>query len=773
MTRRHLLISILIAIAGSLNGASSALADGIIIPEPPICEFGPCPGPIPITQLSIEYHRVRVQIDDQVAITHVDQVFRNDNDWVVEGTYVFPLPKDAAVDQFTLWIDGEPVEGKILTREEARRIYEEIVYSLRDPALLEYMDQGAVQASVFPIQPGDTRRIELEYTQILPADSGLIQFKYPLNTEKFSALPLEEVSIVVEIASDAALKAIYSPTHAIAVDRRGDARAVVSYEASNILPDKDFDLYFSVAEDEIGLNLLSYRDPEGGDGFFLLMASPGFESDADAAIPKDVLLILDQSGSMEGEKFRQAQDALKYVLDHLNPSDRFNIIAFSTGTQSYASGLRSSEEASEAMRWVDALSARGSTDINRALLEGVRQLSQERTSVMIFLTDGLPTEGVVNADMILSNIKDAAPNSLRLFAFGVGFDVDTFLLDSLAENHHGATTYVAPGQAIDEIVSGFYAKVNSPILTDIELDFGEVIAYDMYPDPLPDLFSGSQLILVGRYRDPAFSPIRLTGDVQGSTQTFVYDDVRFRQSGGDEFLPRLWATRKIGALLKEIRLHGPEQELVDQIVKLSIRYGIVTPYTSYLVTEPGALSLDVQEELSRQAFSDMASAPTEVTGQSAVERAAGESNLAEAEIAPSDGFEGLVKIVGSKAFRNLLGVWIDTSVDPETADPVRVPFLSEDYFELAGADPLLGDALALGPAVIVNFNGVVYEVVDAQASGDELILPEQEPVEEPVPFDEVDAQPVSGGRAINLPCIGSLGLIGMVIIPGVWRRRPR
>jgi Ca-activated chloride channel family protein len=137
---------------------------------------------------------------------------------------------------FTLWIDGEPVEGKILTREEARRIYEEIVYSLRDPALLEYMDQGAVQASVFPIQPGDTRRIELEYTQILPADSGLIQFKYPLNTEKFSALPLEEVSIVVEIASDAALKAIYSPTHAIAVDRRGDARAVVSYEASNILP---------------------------------------------------------------------------------------------------------------------------------------------------------------------------------------------------------------------------------------------------------------------------------------------------------------------------------------------------------------------------------------------------------------------------------------------------------------------------------------------------------------------------------------------------------
>jgi Ca-activated chloride channel family protein len=758
-------------LAGSLMGAGSALADGIIIPEPPVCEFGPCPGPIPITQLSIEYHRVRVTIEDQVAITHVDQVFRNDNDWVVEGTYIFPLPKDAAVDQFTLWIDGEPVEGKILSREEARRIYEEIVYSLRDPALLEYMDQGAVQASVFPIEPGDTRRIELEYTQILPADSGLIQFKYPLNTEKFSALPLEEVSIVVEIDSNAPLKAIYSPTHSVAIDRQGDSRATVSYEASHVLPDKDFDLYYSVAEDAIGLNLLSYRDPEGGDGFFLLMASPGFESDPDAAIPKDVLLILDQSGSMEGDKFRQAQDALKYVLDHLNPNDRFNIIAFSTGSQSYASGLRSSEEASEAMRWVDSLSARGSTDINRALLEGVQQLSRERTSVMIFLTDGIPTEGVVNTEMLLDNIQEAAPSNLRLFAFGVGFDVDTFLLDSLAENHHGATTYVSPGQAIDEIVSGFYAKVNSPILTDIELDFGDVVVYDMYPDPLPDLFSGSQLILVGRYRDAAFSPIRLTGRVQGNTQSFEYDDVRFRQSGGDEFLPRLWATRKIGSLLREIRLHGPEQELVDQIVKLSIRYGIVTPYTSYLVTEPGALSLEVQEELSRQTFSDMAAAPTEVTGQSAVERAEGESNLADAEIAPSEGFEGIVKIIGSKAFRYLQGVWIDTSVDPEQIDTIQVPFLSPDYFELAGADPQLGDALALGPAVIVDFDGMVYEIVDAEATGDEFVLPEQEPIEEPVPFDDVDARPVSGGRAINLPCIGSLGLIGMVILPAAWRRK--
>ncbi|HEY43985.1 MAG TPA: VWA domain-containing protein, partial [Anaerolineae bacterium] len=759
-----------------------AYADGIIIPEPPICDPGPCPIPFPISVLAIVYHQVQVTIENQVAITHVDQVFRNDNDWQVEGTYVFPLPKGATVTQFTLWIDGEPVEGKVLSREEARRTYEEIVRSMRDPALLEYIDRDAVQASIFPIPPGGERRIELEYTQVLEADNGLIHYNYPLNTEKFSTQPLEDVSVSVKVDSPHPVRAIYSPSHPIAIDRDGDFRFSVGYEDSDITPDKDFELYYSIADQDIGLNLLTYRDPEADDpdGFFLLLAAPSVEVDPDRKIAKDLLIVLDQSGSMDGEKFRQAQEALHYVLDHLNPDDRFNIIAFSTGTRSYSNRLQSVEDVPEAKRWVDTLSAAGSTDINLALLEALAQTDRQRATIVIFLTDGLPTEGVTDTEAILENVQQAAPENVRLFAFGVGYDVDTFLLDTLAKDHHGATTYVSPGQAIDETVSGFYAKVSTPVLTDLELDFGEIIAYDTYPEPLPDLFAGSQLVLVGRYRESGTTTIRLSGEVEGQVQSIEYLRQRFRSVGGPEFLPRLWATRKIGALLNQVRLKGPEEELVDQIVKLSIRYGIVTPYTSYLVTEPMALSREAQEGIANEAYSRMLGTPTIVSGQDAVERAAAESAISDAAVpmAISGDAADIVRLAGARTFRLVDGVWIDTAYDPDTMSTKKVPFLSEDYFELADARSEFGDAFALGERVIILMGDIAYEVVGADDTGDSITIPSaqtseiEEEGEEISDLEPSPIEPESGGGT-NILCPSFAFAIGMLAIPLTKTRRRR
>ncbi|HEY48283.1 MAG TPA: VWA domain-containing protein [Anaerolineae bacterium] len=782
MRTRKLLLTVLLTLSIALPMVNPAYADGIIIPEPPICDPGPCPVPFPISQLAIEYHRVHVRIEDQVAITHVDQVFRNDNEWQVEGTYVFPLPHGAAVTQFTLWIDGEPVEGKVLTREEARRTYEEIVRTMRDPALLEYIDRDAVQASIFPIPPGGERRIELEYSQVLEADNGLIHYDYPLNTEKFSTQPLEEVSVSVRVESPHPVRAIYSPSHPIAIDRDGDYRFSVGYEDSDITPDVDFELYYSIADQDIGLNLITYRDPEGDDpdGFFLLLAAPSVEIDPDRKIAKDIFIVLDQSGSMDGEKFRQAQEALHYVLDHLNSEDRFNIVAFSTGTRSYSSGLRSVEEVSEAKRWVDSLSAAGSTDINLALLEALAQADSRRATIVIFLTDGLPTEGVTETEDILENIRQAAPENVSLFAFGVGYDVDTFLLDTLAKDHHGATTYVSPGQAIDEAVSGFYAKVSTPVLTDLELDFGEIITYDTYPEPLPDLFTGSQLVLVGRYRDSGTTTIRLSGEVEGQTQNFDYFRQRFRSAGGSEFLPRLWATRKIGALLNQVRLQGPEEELVDQIVKLSIRYGIVTPYTSYLVTEPMALSREAQEGIANEAYSKLLGTPTAVSGQDAVERAAAESAISEAEVpmAISGDAANIVRLAGSKTFRLVDGVWIDTAFDPDAMITVKVPFLSADYFELADARSEFGAAFALGERVIVLVGDTAYEVVGDADTGDPITVPPAQPSEiedegeEASGFEPTPVGSKSDDGTIAF-CPGFAFAISMIAVPLTQIRRRR
>lgn len=744
-----------------------------------------------MVQLAIRYHRVQVVIEDQVAVTRVDQVFYNPNDYPVEGSYLFPLPAEAAVSSFTLWVDGEAVKGEVLEAEEARRAYEEIVRNLRDPALLEYAGRGAVQAHIFPIPPRGERRVALEYTQALTADNGLVRYVYPLNTEKFSLWPLEQVSVSVELRSSAPLRAVYSPTHKVDIRRESERHILVGYEAEDVRPDADFALYYSLGEEQ-AFHLLSYRetgDPSDPDGFFLLLLAPNPESDQ-SALPKDVFLVLDRSGSMEGEKFQQAQEALRYVLKHLNPEDRFNIITFSTDIDVYASGLRPASEASEALSWMGRLSAAGSTDINRALLETCAYAEAGRPTYVIFLTDGLPTEGVVESGAILDNLQEVAPDNLRLFAFGVGYDVDTYLLDSLAAAHHGLSSYVLPGERLDEILSSFYARISTPVLTDLELDFGDVEVYDVYPSPLPDLFRGSQVLVVGRYRQGGVTSVALSGMMDDRRQTFHFPQQEFARtsegSAGEPLaaLPRLWATRKIGVLLNQIRLKGADQETIDQIVRLSIRYGIVTPYTSYLVTEPMPLGAAEQERIAGEQYSQMMQAPTQPAyGIGAVQKAADQGAMAgaEAPAPPAEEAGEVVRIVGSRTFVLAGGVWVDTAFDPDQMTARQVAFLSEDYFKLAAASPELGAAFALGERVIAFFQGQAYEVVAADAQAEPLELPatatpQPAPQEASgsasrtpaAPSQETPASPIPGNCLGGLALLAALPLLAAGWLKGAW-----
>jgi Ca-activated chloride channel family protein len=772
------------------------LADGIIIPFPPICDPGPCPPmPIPISQLEIRYHHVTVTIQDQVAVTHVDQVFYNPNDWSIEGTYIFPIPFGAAVTNFTLWIDGQPVQGKILDAGEARQTYEDIVRQMQDPALLEYADRDAMQARIFPISPGGERRIELEYSQIIEAENGLVRYIYPLNTEKFSTQPLDDVSVSVDVKSSVPIRASYSPSHPVVISKDGLYHFIAGYEETNVKPDSDFVLYYSIGENQ-AFHLLSYREPndEGdSDGFFALLLAPRPDS-GNVILPKDIILVLDRSGSMEGEKFFQAQSALRYILEHLNPEDRFNLIAFSTTIETFANTMQETSQVDAAISWVDRLSAVGSTDINRALLEAVSNVDQERPTYLIFLTDGLPTEGVIESGDILKNLESAASPNLRLFPFGVGYDVDTYLLDSLAGNHHGVSTYVLPGEKIDEILSAFYAKVSTPVLTDLELDFGDVVAYDLYPFPFPDLFDGSQIVVVGRYREGGVTDVTLTGKVNNQTQTFTFQDQIFStdslQLGSEvvnlQFIPRLWATRKIGYLLNQIRLQGPQQEFIDQIVHLSIRYGIVTPYTSYLVTEPAPLGSSEQNRIADEQFQSLEAAPSAPAyGQEAVEKAADQGEMAGSNIvaAPMPEASGVVRIVGSHTFILSDNVWIDTGFDPDTMQTLKVAFLSDDYFALATSRADLAAAFAIGSRVIVVSEGNVYEVVAPDVTTEPIEIPPtldfetptEDVLEYPLVSDELTAKPVSTPTLVpdsntstnTLPCL--VGVLPIILVPfGLW-----
>jgi Ca-activated chloride channel family protein len=701
-----------------LAGAAPTLAQGVPEPQPrPWRDWG----------VIIRSHHVDVSIVDQVATTRVEQVFFNEGNAPAEGTYIFPLPVGAAVSDLVMWVDGKPIEARILDAGEARAIYDEIVRRMRDPALLEYVGAGAIQASVFPIQPRSEVKIEFEYAQLLPAENGLIHYQYPLRTDQFTRQPVERLSLSLSVTSRDPIGAVYSPTHDLAILRDGDFAFRAGFETSGARPATDFSLYYGLATSEISANLLAYRESADEDGTFALMITPPAEASAERVIPKDVIVVLDQSGSMEGAKWDQARDAVKFVLEHLNAQDRFNVIAFSTGTRIYARGLQPVSEAPGAKAWIGGLEALGSTDIDLALREAMGMADRERPTVVLFLTDGLPTEGVTDTPSILANVKAAAPGNVRVFTFGVGYDVDTLLLDQLYQEFRGAGTYVRPEERIDDEVSALYAKISAPVLTDLELDFGAVMVDDLFPSaPLPDLFAGTQLIVVGRFRDGGDTTITLRGTLEGQQQVYRYD-VRFPpNAGGAVFVPRLWATRKIGALLSAIRLHGEDPELVDSIVRLSIRYGIITPYTSFLITEDDIFTQRGVEEAQMmfEADAEMLAAPSGQAAVDAAESAAGLSS-ANAPVAaptrsskdaggvelPAEAGEQAIRYAGDRTFVWRDGMWIDTLYEADAMTPVEVTFLSDEYFDLLALDPAIGEFLALGEQVLFVWAGTAYQIV--------------------------------------------------------------
>jgi Ca-activated chloride channel family protein len=462
-----------------------------------------------------------------------------------------------------------------------------------------------------------------------------------------------------------------------------------------------------------------------------------------------VIIVLDQSGSMFGDKWDQAREAVKFVLGNLNSRDRFNVVVFSTGVRIFANDLQPVSEAGDAQDWVSGLESLGGTDINAALTMAMGMVDRERSTVILFLTDGLPTEGETNTAAILTNVESAAPPNARIFTFGVGDDVDTVLLDQLNQMFRGAGTYVRPDERIDEEVSALYTKISAPVLTNLKLTVDNVVVEDMYPAaPLPDLFVGTQLIVVGRYRDSGPATFTLSGELEGEPQAYTYN-VEFRDhAGGEVFIPRLWATRKIGALLNAIRLHGEDPELVDSIVRLSIRYGIITPYTSFLITEDDIFSQSGREEAQSafQAETDEAFGAT--SGEGAVNAAEASAGLADAEApmaAPTMGYaqpgqggrdkddggeaggyaggdavspsgpaesnQQPMQYAGDRTFVWRDGTWVDTLYDTDTMEPVEVVFLSDEYFDLMDLDPVVGEFLALGDHVLFVWDGTAYEIV--------------------------------------------------------------
>ncbi len=677
---------------------------------------------------TVLYHHVDIKVDDQVARVQVSQAFRNPSHQTLEVEYFFPLPDDAAIDNFVMMVDGKEMSGRLLGRDEARRIYEEIVRKKKDPALLEYMGRGLFKTSVFPIPAGQQRQINLSYTKLCKRDGNAVEVQYPLGTEKYSAQPLNELTIDCRITNKQPIKSVYSPTHEVTISRPSETVAQVSLVQHNVLPRGDFALVYGVAQGDVGLTVLSYRPSTAEDGYFMLLASPRIETAESAILPKSVLFVLDKSGSMTGTKIEQGKKSLRFVLKNLNPDDTFNMITYDSDVTTFKPELQRCDDSTikEALDFVDHIAAGGSTNIDGALRTAMGMLKvRNRPAYVIFLTDGLPTAGEQREAAIVENCKKARTVRARLMVFGVGDDVNARLLDKLAAANYGDSHYVRPNQDIEGPVSKLYRKLSAPVMSDLRLEFAGLDSARTYPKQLPDLFKGNQLVVVGRYRNSGDLEVRLTGRVadreQVITQAASLDQGRAPYERA--FIEKLWAERRIGYLIDEIDLNGQNKELVDEIVRLSTRYGILTPYTSFLADD--TVDLYALRENVITAAENLMALPADISGRLGVGQRVAKKKRMERRQAPQfgaqvamdyEGKEAFVQTVfnlGLKTFYQKKGRWIDSTVTPEQEKrAVKLAQYSDAYFDLIRKLPAAQNQyFTLDGEMIVNIDGRTYLVV--------------------------------------------------------------
>ena len=569
--------AIILTLAMLIN-PNALFARGILIPEDKR-----------IAPLILVKQIVDFKIEDQIAETMVEQVFYNHSDRPLEATYIFPVPKGASVNKFTMWVDGKETKGELLEADKAREIYTSIVRRIQDPGLLEYMENNLLRMRVFPVPARGNQRVSVSYTSVVPKEGDLMEFVFPLKGEMRSNQVAQEFSLSGTIKSQHGIANTYSPTHDINTQRKSDKEVSLSLNKAGLMGDKDFQLFYSFSDKAVGMSMLTHRPIASEEGYFSLMINPSMKGNKAKPMPRDFVFVMDTSGSMRGPKMEQAKKALKYCINSLGENDRFSMLNFATSISLFRDEFVPANEEFKNIgrKWIEGLDSTGGTAIRDALLAAleIRGNDASRPFVIVFFTDGMPTIGETNPEKITRDVLAKIKPNTRIFTFGVGDDVNATMLDMLAEKTKAATTYVRPAEDIEIKSSAMVSKISNPVLVNLSLTFSpDIQVLDIYPTSLPDIFEGSQLMVFGKYKGKGGSAIKLRGDLANEKKEFVYEyNFPEKTSDSKSFVEQLWARRKVGFLLDQIRANGEKGELVDEVTKLAKKYGITTPYTSYLV----------------------------------------------------------------------------------------------------------------------------------------------------------------------------------------------
>ncbi|MCX8082258.1 MAG: VWA domain-containing protein [bacterium] len=589
---------------------------------------------------------------------------------------------------------------------------------------------------------------------MLKADANVLRYIYPLNTEKFSSKPIKDVSIEVNIETEEPIKMLFCSTHNVEIKRKSDTKAVVRFEDKDVIPDIDFVVYYSTNKEEIDASVLTYREA-GEDGFFILNITPSFSLKEEEIQKKDIVFVIDTSGSMAGKKIEQAKRALDFCITNLNKQDRFEVIRFSTEAESLFKELKTAykNNIESARRFVARIQPAGDTNIEEALslAFSVFDRKEQKYGSIIFITDGKPTIGITDENELIRTIEKRNKNNIRIFVFGIDYELNTHLLDRVAEVSYGYRDYVTPEEDIELKITSFYEKIKYPVLSDIHIDFKGLSAYNIYPKKVPDLFKGSQITITGRYKKSGRLKVNLEGYIEGKKKRFEYvlnfplhspSDVA---STTDGFIPQIWAAQHIGYLLDEIRLKGENEELKDEIIAVANKYGIITPYTSYLIIEEeqhrqstGKNNISISPSLREVLTTPVMEAKMKAEIKGMQDKSGKKSVVASKELyalrnaqnyqqvyqgrermeyKDSSGkvqnLTGQVKNIQGRAVYQDGNRWTDSAVySMKNFKKVRIQFGSKDYFELVKNKPASTQFLALGKNVQFVINDTIYDIYE-------------------------------------------------------------
>lgn len=747
--------TILTVVAALATTPRTGVAQGELLPACPETRCAPgriCP-PVPPCRVGSPVERVRsdvrAELGERVVRYEIRETFVNRGAGLGEADYLLPLPRNAAFRELRLFINGEPVAGEVMSADRARAIYEEIVRRQRDPALVEWMGQGLLRARIFPIAPGERKEVLVRYDAIPEREGDALRVDYfrggrsggsrlPMPVVRGVRLDSERDADGESTAGEretfrlrypASLGRAYSPTHRVVVRDDGNSRvAEIVGEGAHVT-------VLVPVPRRSSISLAAVAHAIGDDRHVLLSITPPPLNGARLA--RDVTLVLDVSGSMTGEKIRQARAAGVQLLGTLGEQDRFRLIDFSSDVRSFRDEFLPATRRNVAagVDYLKELRAAGGTNIEGALLEALRGgAGPGRLPLVLFLTDGMPTVGESRADVLAEMVGERRGNR-RIFTFGVGADVNVALLEQLAIDGRGTAHFVRASESIEHAVGVVASRLSEPLLTDVRIQTNGVRLSEVYPRLPADIFAGQDLVLLARYDGAGRAAVRVTGRTAGrdvSFQTMIDFPQRERRN---DFVPRLWATRRIGHLIAERRRSSDRRELDEEIRQLALRYGLPSDVSSYLVLEPGAdRPMVAQGTVGGRRVGDLsgrvessrppAAAPGQsnrlsevvVTGAPAAfesgRAAAAQRDASSLEV--TDAMSSGRRTVSGRVFELHDSTWVQVSPAPSPGarTTARIKPYSAAYFEIMDAIPELRAAFALGESVRVFGRSVTIELDD-------------------------------------------------------------